>query len=344
MHKRLFQQRMDSHSGFNISATLMSTALLFIFAFSFSINAQESDDQALEEDNAAPLKEALSLVTHDTVNDLNYYLPGDQLSVLPLNVNGQQIEVPIIKYRARQAIVKGVTILIGEIQAQGQVDSSLNALAKSLPDWGWHTILITPSPSYLVSKPKETEATETVVSSTNKTVNTNTAVDDNQLPLVAQVDLKPTAFQAPSLPYTHSDYLMFMNALTKAINSRFSQQPGYKLVYANGKSAAALIPLLNLPDSLKIDALVVNNIYWPANEQNQALAGELANLPMPALDLISLSDNSWAKQTANARAIAAKVNLKPLYRQQEIIGGTKGLTQQNYLAKEVVSWTYFLGW
>ncbi|MFT6269065.1 MAG: hypothetical protein ACJAVV_001885 [Alphaproteobacteria bacterium] len=317
---------------------VVCAAILLMLTSVFSINAQESSPEP-------PQKQ-----TQNGVDDLNYHLSSDQLSIIPISINGQQIEVPAIKYSARQAIVKGVTILIGEIQAQGQVDSTLNALAKSLPDWGWHTILITPTQAYLALKPPEAETESkatnenTEAGNVDENANTSSLSGDNQPALFPQVDLKSNTLQAPVLEYTHSDYLMFIKALTQGINTRFAQQPGYQVIYANGKSASALIALLSLPESPQIDALIVNNTYWPSTELNRLLPQQLANLPMPVLDLISMSDNSWAKQTSQARATASKVNLKPMYRQREIIGGALSLNQQDYLAKEVVGWTYFLGW
>lgn len=286
------------------------------------------------------------------ISDIGYRLPTEHLSVLSINLNGKQIEVPAIKYSARQAIVKGVTIIISEIQAQGQVDASLHHLAKTLPDWGWHTMLITPAQAYVTSEVIELTDTASNKQSNESAdedakqaeLNGNTSVDESQTMLPEQVEIKSNILQAPFLPYTHKDYVSFLKALTKALNTRFSQQPGYKIIYANGKSASGLLALFNKPGSVDVDALVLGNTYWPSADINGLLPDQLASLPMPILDLVSMSDNHWAKQTAKHRVIAAKVNLKPMYRQREIMEGSLSINHHSALAKQLVSWTHFLGW
>lgn len=340
---RLFLRNQTMHKT---ASLIVCVAILLIVTSVFSVRAQ----QDIEADSSTKSKTLPTAQIQNSVNDLNYLLPSEKLSVLPISINGQQIDVPIIKYGARQAVVKGTTILIGEMQAQGQVDSTLYALAKLLPDWGWHTILITPRQSYLAL---DTEQATTALATTtdnieaqtpNETISSNSYADESMQTLSPQIDLPSNSHQVPFLEYTHSDYLVFLSALTQAINTRFSQQPGYQIIYAKGTSASALVSLFGQLDTPQIDALIVNNAFWPSTELNRLLPKQLANLPMPVLDFVSLSDNSWAKQTADARAIASKVNLKTLYRQREIIGGDLGPNQHNYLAKEVVSWTYFLGW
>jgi hypothetical protein len=253
-----------------------------------------------------------------------------------MTVNDQKVTLPFIRYNARQAIVKGVAIIISEMQAQGQIDSNLHALAENLPDWGWHTVLITPNQAYLQTIIKHENATENSEPPAIKT--------ESETQTYPQVNMKPYSLQDAILPYTHEHYVSFLTALIDALNVKFAQQPGYKIMYAGGQSAAALVSLMSEGTTLKVDGLVIGNAYWPTIDQNQRLPKQLASLPMPVLDLTSMYDSNWAKLGAHERVIASKVSLKALYRQRELIGAKVGSNQHEYLAKEIVAWTYFLGW
>lgn len=324
-----------------ISAHKATTRAITSFAYTLGLLLASSVLYAFAQAPTAPRSMATS-----NLEDLSYFVPSQALSILEINMKGEAVELPFIRYSARQPIVKGVTILVSEIQAQGQIDPTLHALAKRLPDWGWHTVLITPNQDYIKAiDVNESGATETEEPNDTAIAQEGDApTTENSQVNLPQTGLKANSLQAPSLPYSYDEYLHFLNLLNDAINKKFAQQPGYKVMYASGTSASALITLLAKSNNTQIDALIVNNPYWPEPEQNQQVPQELATLPMPVLDLVSDSDNSWAKQTAVKRIVASKVALKAMYRQRDIIGGNLGISQHDYLSKEVVSWTYSLGW
>lgn len=309
----------SQHQRPNSPYTIVLFTLLFLlFTATFSSRSQSSSD----------------------VDDLRYHLPNEHILMLHITANQKQHDIPVVRYAARQPITKGVSIIIGDIQPGGTIDAKLLSLTKTLPDWGWNTLLVMPKFNYLTSIIDDgNNANELNVDTREPSDSQETQIDavtSSEQSLFPQVDVKPNHLQAPDLPYSQQDYVNFIRILTNEINNAFTQGAGYRIIYAKGQSASAVIDLMSQQDKNIADALVINNPYWPNMNSNQLLAQKLAKLPIPVLDLISLSDNIWAKDTINARRIAAKVGLKSLYRQRAVF--------DEQLSKALVSWTYYMGW
>lgn len=291
------------------------------------------------------------------IDDIRYHLPSQFILSLPIVIQDKKVDIPVIRYTARQPITKGTAIIVGDIQSKGNIDTKLLALAKTLPDWGWNTLLIMPQLDYLKKVPYEvtndTQNTENQASEENtvaEVASTIDAVDEtasaNNLAQIVseQVDVKPSDLQGPQIPYSKQDYINFINVLTAQIDSELTKGAGYQIIYAKGQSASAVIDSMSQENEQFAHALVLNNPYWPDLESNQQLPKKLAKLSIPVLDLISLSDNNWAQSTVETRRVAARVGLKSLYRQQEVFAEQSLDMQYNNLSKALVNWTHFLGW
>lgn len=169
--------------------------------------------------------------------------------------------------------------------------------------------------------------------------------------IAEQTGLKPYQLQSPNLPYEFDAFEAYHGQLLQQLQNIFMQQPGYKILLIQGKSAAAAISILHKQNkaasaqkSINLNALIITNLHWPSPEINTALSKYMAGVQEPILDLTSASDNAWAFKTVNSRYIAAKVELKPLYRQREIIGSRLAPRQIDYVSKEVIGWTKYMGW
>ena len=278
--------------------------------------------------------------------DLSYHLPGKYILNLPITLHNKTLDIPVIRYTSRQAITKGAAIIIGDVQTNGNIDPKLLALAKTLPDWGWNTLLVMPRIQYLEPEPVE------VINAENENIAINEAKDilnteDTSIDATTiskQVDIKPSYMQTPNIPYSKQAYVDFIAALTTSIDSELTKGAGYQVIYAKGQSASAVIDFLLQHDLQFAQALVLNSPYWPNMESNLVLPLKLAQVSIPVLDLVSLSDNIWAKDTIESRRIAAKVGLKSLYRQREIFAVQTLDKHYDHLSEALVSWTYFLGW
>ena len=311
-------------------STVLITLSILLFSVTFSSHSQ----------------------TSGYADDIRYHMPEEHVFTLPISINNAQHNIPVVRYSARQPIVKGVTIIIGDIQPNGNVDPKLHVLAKTLPDSGWHTLFVMPRFDYVApavnTNSNEVEAGDmekvSTEDATNNEETSNAIANNSSQNSSPQVDIKPKHLQAPNLPYSQQDYMNFIGNLLGELNSAFEQGAGYQVIYAKGQSASAIIDLMSQQNKHTAHALVINNPYWPNKETNQLLPAKLAKLPIPVLDLISLSDNIWAKDTTNTRRVAAKVSLKSLYRQREIFGDQLQQNQYNNLSIELINWTYFLGW
>ena len=322
---------------------------------------------------------------NDTINnDIQLKLSDDEYSVLPLSKGDTAIDVPILNFASKQAMTKGTIVLLADLQSHRANQGKFYQLAKTLPNWGWNTILVTPHTDYFVfppdpqlenaaqdensdgdasdtqsadaqaddtkaddTKADETQSTNSTLSQTvseNNIENAATAADKQTEFIAQQTELKSFELQQAELGFNKQDYANFIDLLLQKIDSRFLQQPGYRLLMVEGKTATIAIALLNENSELDINGLVLNNPYWPETAANSLIPKQIAQLPLPVLDLLSLSDSTWSRQTEANRLIQTRVRVKSYYRQREIIGGHFDALANEYIAKEVIGWTRYLGW
>lgn len=294
-------------------------------------------------------------------NDIQLHLTDDEFQLLTLNKGDTTIDIPVIKFSSQQAMTKGTIVLVADLQVQQTASNNFYKLAKTLPNWGWNTILVTPKNNYFVlpTKPKvpvqsnQQQSQEATKDDTNpeetstNAVATEEALNDKAIvspEANKQTGLKAIALQHPELGYSKKQYTTFIGLLLSKINTTFLQQPGYQILMVEGKTASVAINLLNTELAPEINGLVLNNPYWPELTSNQALPKQLANLQLPVLDLISTSANNWAIQTQSERVAQTRIMVKPFYRQREVLGGQLNSLSTEHLAKEIVGWTRYLGW
>ncbi|MFW8591621.1 DUF3530 family protein [Glaciecola sp. 2405UD65-10] len=307
-------------------------------------------------------------------SDFTYFLPSSDVKELALSVNEQTVPVALLSFPSEQALSKGVVVVVTDAQASGDAQNSLYHVAKSLPKWGWNTVFVNPSTAYLGAQQNklddsensneadaESDQQETLDDETaepeaqSATDELNESSDDvSDVPTVpqeaVQTGLKSIEMQAPQLTYTFDEHQAFIRVLLEEVNAQYMQSPGYKILLMQGKSAASSLRLLQSTDTqgpildIEVNALVISNVYWPEPELNSTLSLSLAKVQLPVLDLRSLSDNYWAKETFENRLIQSRVALKPFYRQREILGVQMSRNQSEYFTKEVVGWMRYLGW
>lgn len=286
-------------------------------------------------------------------SDLEYFLPNATIANVTIAFSTNKdaaeqdnIEIPVIKHESRQAIVKGVVVLIADIQPQGYGDQTLMLLSQRLPDWGWNTLLVTPKPEYFAQLSNNESAENNTESSSNDSQAEEAQPDkqDDKIKNQQQLHIKSNQLQAPELPYTAKQYSEFTRKLLTALQDKFMRSPGYQVVFVRGKSASSMLSVLNQNSNSGINALVMNNPYWPHPSVNQAVASNVANTSIPVLDLLNYSDNNWAKKTSHQRLIETRIALKSLYRQRQLIGVTANEQQAEYIAKEMIGFLTYLGW
>lgn len=267
--------------------------------------------------------------------DIAYHMGQEHIFTLPLTAKQQTFDIPIVKYTARSAMVKGVVVIIGDLRPDGNIDTKLHLLAKNLPDSGWNTLFVMPQPSYIPSNIREN------LPSNNANDQAPALDTQKETP---QLNIKSKQLQTAKMAYSQEDFVSFIRNLTNQLNATLTKGAGYQIIYAKGQSAFAAIEVLSDPKQSIAHALVIDNPYWPNMESNQLIPAKLAKLPLPVLDIVSLSDNLWAKKTTRTRRITSEVELKPLYRQTEVASHQSLENGYDQLSGELINWTRFMGW
>lgn len=310
--------------------------------------------------------------------DIVYHLPSDSTSLISFGGEGVNQQAPVIKYPAQHPIVKGTFIIIDELQTQGNNSAALLQLARLLPHSGWNTMLLSPSNAQLLAFKKhstkantddvntdKSKLTESVQSNANEN-SVDSASNDSEIAekpdqtsTHPQTGLMPWELQNQDQQADQKLYSEFLNALSQSVLAELGQASGRLIIFAKGKSAASFVKILandettqSSNNSLAVDALIVQSPYWPSISANNLVAKNLSEINQPVLDLISAKDNYWSKQTIDKRKQSTYVSLKTLYRQRSIDDITHAQIRSSdaksiyfdSLAKEIVSWTYYLGW
>jgi hypothetical protein len=310
-------------------------------------------------------------------DDIQMHLRENEYQIISLNEGDIKTDIPVISFASRQAMTKGTIVLIADLHAQQVASSHFYKLANQLPNWGWNTLLVTPKDKYFGVTPKAKEAlaenlTQDDPNQSLESESQTAAIQEPQEPnapelsddgtvladedtnqaeiapanaaLSEQTGLKAFTFQQAELNYSKEDYTNFIALLLSQINTTFLQQPGYQILMVEGQTASVAINLLNTNPDITVNALVLSNPYWPENTANHALPLQLANLQLPVLDLVSASDNNWSLQTQAKRLEQTRIMVKPFYRQREIVSKQSDDVTNEYLTRQIVGWTRYLGW
>lgn len=176
---------------------------------------------------------------------------------------------------------------------------------------------------------------------------------------------------SPAIGYT--DSRATFSLLLNAVYQHIADKEGFRMVIAQGMTAALLLDT-GSNDAITVpDTAVVLSPFWPKREHNQSIPAHLADTTFPVLD-IGLNDyNNWALSTRFKRSQEARTSLKLHYRQQVMLSlGTAAIARSvsysgrqlshaipsasspatassmspfaTRLAGRIHGWTTYLGW
>ncbi len=158
-----------------------------------------------------------------------------------------------------------------------------------------------------------------------------------------------------------------------AVTQHIADKKGFRMVLAQGMTAALLLDTGSKDAITLPDTAVVVSPFWPQRDHNLAVAEHLATTTFPVLD-IGLNDyNHWSLATRQQRSQRAQTALKLHYRQQIMLSlGTSAIAGTvrysgrhpgvaslstatsavrmsvspfaNRLTNRVYGWTTYLGW
>jgi hypothetical protein len=292
-----------------------------------------------------------------TALDIKNQMHNDEFTLIEIGDNS----MPILISLSEQPITKGVVMIIGDADSPLGKKDSLVHVAKTLPALGWTTVVM---PSLgLRSGPNiafPIERTDTAVTKAQpdspdtensavelNAVEGNPASEEdeedkptNAVETINSLSARPAITEAELIVYSQE-----VEAYIESVLQHMKLTMGHRIVVTQGITAATITKLIvDKPTSSNIDALVINNPYWPIRKLNNKVPMLIAQTPIPVLDLTSYWDNSWSKQTAAKREIAARTELKEVYRQVEIVGQSFDQRQMEYISRQIIGWTAYLGW
>lgn len=303
-----------------------------------------------------------------TSYDIQNQLHSDAFSFITVG----NTQIPIMLMQSEQVITKGVVFIIGDADmAIGRTDS-LTHMADALPAMGWTTVVL---PSFglilgsniqlpppiaedtetntekLAAKANEQEATQSDVSgaksSSEASDNNNTDGLSANEPNLLLPDSLNSRSQLGGL--SEAEMIIYALEIAAYLESAFEHMKntmGHRIVISQGITAATIIKLMAEGDesTKNIDAIVINNPYWPLRKLNNKVPMIIAQTPVPLLDFISMWDNSWSQQTQKQRKTKAMTELKEVYRQSEVTGQTLNQPQVEYMTRVFKGWINYLGW
>lgn len=123
----------------------------------------------------------------------------------------------------------------------------------------------------------------------------------------------------------------------KDLQKNAGDSSGQQLLVAQGSSAAWLASLLAAKQLPAPDALLLLDAAYPAKDANAVMARELAQLPVPVLDLYHDAPHPWRLDAAQARQLEVRRGNKLDWRQQRY-------RQPSQWANQVKGWLHHLGW
>jgi hypothetical protein len=292
--------------------------------------------------------------TELTSADMQYQLHSDQFTLIDVGQN----KVPILISLSEQPITKGVVLIIGDADMPLGRQDSLSHVAKYLPSIGWTTVVmpslglnldsnmvipIASSDTEVINDKQKANADDVTISAAEQA--SKNSISEKKEDTVARRINSSSAVSAAS-EAALMVYSQQVEVYLAATLTHMQTTMGHRIVVTQGITAATIAKLVSERVTLmqQIDALVINNPYWPIRKLNNKLPMVIAQTSIPVLDLVSQWDNNWSKQTERKRRIKARTELKEVYRQADIIGQPLDQIQMQYIARQIKSWTTYLGW
>jgi hypothetical protein len=257
-------------------------------------------------------------------------------------------KIPIVVTPSDQVITKGLVFIIGDADmALGRADS-ITRMARALPALGWTTVTL-PSLGLSLGPNIVLPIIETDGGNSEDQQTNTEALDVPEIATEVQATEVMNTSRAQVGGISEAELLVYSLEIDAYLKSAFDYMRntmGHRIVISQGITAATIMKLStdNSDTTQNIDALVINNPYWPKRALNNKIPMIVAQSPIPMLDFIGAWDNSWSQQTQSARKIKAMTELKGVYRQSEVIGQTFDQSQMESMAHLFKGWVTYLGW
>ena len=138
----------------------------------------------------------------------------------------------------------------------------------------------------------------------------------------------------------------FQTAIMQRISAaqqQARQQNGSVVIIAQGNSAAVLNQLYVAEQLAEPEALILLGAYLPDPQLNIELAKAIASHQIPTLDINHQYDNRFVNAHLALRQKWVNKQLKPVYRQRQIIGSGLQSDVQQWVLQEIYGWLTSIG-
>lgn len=218
---------------------------------------------------------------------------------------------------------KGNALLFADIGSDPEKSPRIRALRLALNDSGWHSWAVIPPPA-----PSRPAQVSPAGPGTAPAPAVNPEKVDEWLP-----------------GNSANDALAELRTALAAQLARVREElpkQGFQIIIAEGMSGPLLAEVLAAGDVPSVDALIVMGPYLPLSSMNGAVGDTLAATQSPLLDLVMVEDHPLAIAGAPQRAIAARLNYLPHYRQRQLL--VNAAADSSTLVTEVNAFLRYLGW
>ncbi|WP_206483374.1 DUF3530 family protein [Thalassotalea sp. G2M2-11] len=240
------------------------------------------------------------------ISDINHYL--DEQLIEPILVGPEQ-HISLIETNATSNS-KGVMVLLADWQQSATSPKAINYLRQSMPQHGWTTISIQPTP-----KPAAYPSTAQPLNQRNEE-NSKTITQYNEQ----------------------------LAKILTAITEKAKNYPGIIVMVAEGRHGALLLTQYQQQLTEPPNALVILSAYIDDAHTNQQSAEHLAQTDLPVLDLYLRTDQRLIKSSVALRKKYVNKELKSYYRQKELFNTHTGYYPETALTKTINGWLKSLGW
>lgn len=273
---------------------------------------------------------AYELLKTDLMNygsTLNVQLVETSLS------SGDIMEFAIIEYEFLSDIQVGKVLYLPDVNRGFNINAGFPASFEQFQRRGWQPVFIG-SPTLDLAL---------LQSSTFLPQNSTSNVDSEQQTSASDGDLAAgdELPMATELVDSAKDYVL---SSLRTTLEKYAEEPGFRLVVADGMSGFLVHELLAEQALDGIDGFVMVNPYVPDKSRNTEIHQTVAQTNIPVLDLVNLNTNRWSRLTADRRKLNARAMTNTLYRQSELLGIGADPEEFQFAAGLIIGWTYYLGW
>lgn len=239
-------------------------------------------------------------------NDLTHYLSTSKTQ----SINTDEHEYIIVEATSNTQSNKGVAILMPDWQNGLTNPKAMNFLRKSLPNKGWSVISV-------------------------QSLNKPYKYPSSALTLKDRQEQNKAAL----MPYTNELKSLLVKVMDKAKN-----YPGIILTISEGSQATILMDLYKNNSTLAPTAVVSLSGGILSTVENENFAKNIAQSPLPFLDLLLKNDSSKVIQNASLRKKYSVKEMKHSYRQKTLQNIHSGYYPEYTLLSEIIGWLKTIGW